>query len=77
MIKEENARYVIDAKGKKTGVMLDIESYNEMLEIIDDYYCQKEYERVKDDTDAELAAGDFVSLEELKIQIRKTRKKSA
>jgi hypothetical protein len=65
IIKEENARCFLKANGKMTGVTSDIESYNEMLEIIDDYYCQKEYDRVKEKTDAEMAAGDFVMSDEL------------
>ena len=77
MIKEENTRYLVDAKGKKTGVFLDIVTYNAMLEIIDDYYCQKEYDRVREVTEAELAHGDFVTLDQLKTRLRKERKKGA
>ncbi len=77
MIKEKNTRYLVDAKGKKTDVFLDMETNNSVLEIIDDYYCRKEYDRVKEATDAEIAQGDFVTLDHLKTKFRKQHKKSA
>ncbi len=44
--------------------------HNSVFEPIDDYYCQKEYDSVKVATDAEISQGDFVTLDQLKMQRR-------
>lgn len=39
---------------KRTAEILDIETFEEMLEIIDDYYCTKAYDESKPKVDAEI-----------------------
>lgn len=79
MIKEPVAKYIIDSKGKRTGVVLDVKTYEEILELIDDYNCAKAYDESKPIVDKEIARGEFTTLDEL-LESRKkklvTKKKS-
>ena len=74
LINEENARYLVDVEEKKTGVLLDMEAYNSLMEFIDDCYCLKEYDRVEAANDAEIAQGYFVIPDQLKTKFRRQHK---
>lgn len=79
MIKEPIAKYIVDSKGKRTGVVLDVKTYEEILELIDDYYCTKAYDESKPIVDKEIAQGDFSTIDALLASRKKkvaTKKKS-
>ena len=73
MIKEPVAQYIIDTKGKKTGVVLDLKTYEEILDLIDDYYCVKAYDEAKPNVLKEIERGEFSTLEELLGEMKKTK----
>lgn len=64
MVKEPVPQYVVNKDGERTAVILDIEAFEEMLEIIDDYYCTKAYDESKPKVDAEIKRGDYSTLDE-------------
>lgn len=62
-------QFIINKKGIKTGVYLDIKSYEKLLEEIEDLYlCNMA--RIVEETDKESH-----TLEEVKKQLKKNRKK--
>lgn len=74
MLKEPIAQYIVNTKGKRTGVVLDIKVYEEILEALDDYFCARAYKRSKVKTDSEIAKGEFVTLRELRTNSKRTKK---
>ena len=46
-------RYIVDEKGKRVGVLLDIEDYHRLLEELEELECIRAYEAAK-------ASGDEV-----------------
>ena len=77
MIKEPVAQYIVDAKGKRTAVIMDIETYEGILELLDELSCAKAYDNAVEGVRREIAHGEVTTLEEL-LRSRKTkpRKKS-
>ncbi len=47
MANSSKTKYVIDNKGKKIAVVIDIEKYEKMIDELDDYYRRKEYSKTK------------------------------
>jgi len=64
MIKEPVAQYIVDAKGKRTAVILEIAAHENLLDLLDDYYCSKAFDESKPIIDAEIAQGKFSTLDE-------------
>jgi hypothetical protein len=63
---EIKANFIIDEKGKKKSVILDIKQFNDLLETLQDYY-EIAHAALEKDPDLENA----ISLEDLKKQILK------
>lgn len=68
-----NEQFLIDNQGNKIAVVLDIQTYQKILEDLDEFYCEKAYEQAVIETDQEIAQGEYLSLDEYMIQ-RKTKK---
>jgi hypothetical protein len=64
MIFDLQEQYLTDANGNKIAVVIDIDTYQKLIEEIDELYCQKGYEQAVVETDPEIAAGDYVTLDE-------------
>jgi hypothetical protein len=64
MIFDLQEQYLTDANGNKIAVVIDIDTYQKLIEEIDELYCQKEYEQAVVETEPEIAAGDYVTLDE-------------
>jgi hypothetical protein len=72
MIKEPVAKYIVNSKGKRTGVILDMKTYEEILDLLDDYYCTKAYDEAKPIVEAEIARGEYETLDDF-LASRKTK----
>ena len=60
-IKEQ---YLTDTEGNKIAVVIEIETYQKLMEELDELYCLKGYEQAVAETEAEIEAGDYITLEE-------------
>ena len=61
---EISPRYIIDGMGKKTEVILDISTFEKMLESLEDLYFGLHAEQV-------LQAGEFIDFDEANKKILK------
>ena len=66
-------KFVIDANGKKTAVILDLKIYEKLIDEIDDLNCALGYDQAKKENELDLKSGNSITLEEF-ISKRKTRK---
>jgi len=55
-------QYITNAQGDRIAVILDIMAYQKLLEEMDSFLCWKGYQQAVEETDSELADGDFVTL---------------
>jgi hypothetical protein len=62
-----NEQFLTDNQGKKIAVIIDLETYQKMLDDLDEFYCEKGYEQSIIETEEELNQGDWISLEEYLI----------
>lgn len=60
-IKEQ---YLTDTEGNKIAVVIEIETYQKLMEELDELYCLKGYEQAVVETEAEIADGDYITLED-------------
>ena len=58
----EPQQYVVDAHGNRVAVMLDIASYEQLLEAAEEVSCVRDYDAAKPVVEAELKAGEFTTL---------------
>ena len=75
MMKEPVARYIVNAKGKRTSVILDVKTYEEILDLLDDYFCTKAYDEAKPIVEAEIARGEITTLDDFLASRKKTVRK--
>ena len=75
MFTTRRKHFIVDENGKPQSIILDIETYNQMLELIEDNDDVKEYKKAKPKVDAALKAGDYVTLRE--FQKHRPQKKNA
>jgi hypothetical protein len=57
-------QFVIDAEGKRIGVLLDLETYERLVEAWEDAEDQRLYDEAAPQAHAELARGETVTLDE-------------
>ena len=57
-------QYVTDAHGNRVAVMLDLATYEQLLEAADEASCVRAYDAAKPMVEAELKAGKFTTLKE-------------
>lgn len=56
-------QYITNAQGDRIAVILEITAYQKLLEEMDEFVCWKGYQQAVEETDPELANGDFVTLD--------------
>ena len=64
VIVSKKKQFITDDSGKRVGVILDISTYRNMLDELDDYCCRKAYDRSKKETDREVKEGQYVTIED-------------
>ncbi len=60
MVKEE--QFLTDAKGKRTGVLLDLQTYEHLREAEEELADIRDYDALHDRAHAEIAAGQCATL---------------
>ncbi len=60
LVKEE--QFLTDAKGKRTGVVLDLQTYEHLREAEETLADIRDYDALHDRAHAEIAAGQFTTL---------------
>jgi hypothetical protein len=60
MVKEE--QFLTDAKGRRTGVLLDLKTYEHLREAVEELADIRDYDALHDRAHAEIAAGQFATL---------------
>lgn len=68
-----NEQFIIDQQGNKIAVVIDIETYQKILDDLDEFYCERAYEKAVAETNQEINQGEYLSLEEYMSQ-RNTQK---
>ena len=71
LAKEE--QFLTDAKGKRTGVVLDLKTYEHLREAEEELADIQTYDALRDRAHAEIAAGQFETL----TSYRASRKRKA
>ena len=66
-------QFLTDAKGKRTGVVLDLATYERLRDAEEELVDIQTYDALRDRAHAEIAAGQFTTL----TSYRKTRKRKA
>jgi hypothetical protein len=64
---ELREQYLIDENGNRIAVVLDINTYQKLLDELDEYHCIKGYEQAVTETEPEIASGDCLTLEQYLI----------
>ena len=64
MLTTEKQQFIVNKKGKKVGVLLDMPTYEKFLEAYEDMEDIRDYDEVKEKVEKEIANGDVVTLEE-------------
>jgi hypothetical protein len=72
MIRKLN--FVTDPSGKQIGVMLDLRSYQSLLQSTEELKELREYDRAREKVYAEIARGEFTTIEELKKELSKKKR---
>lgn len=62
-----NEQFLIDNQGNKIAVVIELETYQKMLDDLDEFYCEKVYAQGIIETEAEITQGDCLSLEKYLI----------
>ena len=57
-------RYLTDKEGNKIAVVLDIETYQNLLDELDELSCEKGYEQAVIETNTEIEREDYITLDE-------------
>ncbi|MEW5842277.1 MAG: hypothetical protein AB1775_03330 [Bacteroidota bacterium] len=66
-------KYVIDAKGRKKAVILDIKIYEKLMDEIDELNCALGFDEAKKGNEMDLKKGNLITLDEF-IAKRKSLK---
>ncbi len=60
----QKKKFIINKSGKPTDVILDIKTYEKVIEELDELYCIREYDKAKKTTDSEINKGEYVTLDD-------------
>lgn len=66
-MRHKKARYIVDEKGKRTAVILDLATYRMLLEALDELECIRAYDEAK------ACEEDVLPLEEATREIERER----
>ena len=72
-MKTKVEQFLTDAKGKRTGVVLDLKTYEHLLEAEEELADIQTYDVLRDRAHAEISAGQFETL----TSYRASRKRKA
>lgn len=74
---EPNKKYITDVKGNKTAVILDLKTYEQLVEEIDELNCALGYDHAKKENAKDIANGNVTTLDKFiaKQNSKKTQKK--
>jgi hypothetical protein len=61
---EQSEQYLTDASGNRVAVVIDIAIYQQLLDELDELRCIKGYEQAVAETELEIAAGDYLTLDQ-------------
>lgn len=64
MLSDLHEQYITDAQGKRIAVVLNINTYQKLLEDLDEFYCLRGYEQGVAETEPEILSGDYLTLEQ-------------
>lgn len=56
-------QYITNVQGDRIAVILNIEAYQKLLDEMDEFLCWRGYQQAVEETDSELANGDFVTID--------------
>ncbi len=71
-VKEQNVPYVVDSRGKRVSVVLDVATYERLLEAEREFDDIRAYDKARQKVKSVLQSGDYLELKEYK-QKRKKR----
>ncbi len=57
-------QYLTDAQGNQIAIVLDLQTYQSLLDELEELRCQQGYEQAVAETEPEIQAGDYVTLEQ-------------
>ncbi len=57
-------QYLTDTQGNQIAIVLDLQTYQSLLDELDELRCQQGYEQAVAETEPEIQAGDYVTLEQ-------------
>ncbi len=67
-------KYIVNERGKKIAVQLDLKTYQQLIEAYEDFCDNRTLDRVKPLTDAEIARGDYLDWNDVvALRLRKRR----
>ena len=69
MTLSKKEQYIVDADGKRVAVLLDIATYDKLIEELEDIADVRAYREEKPIVDTEIAAGNYVTAEELRKEL--------
>ena len=55
-------RFVVDDKGKKTAVILDIKTFTELIDEIDELDCALGFDQSRERNSKDIENGNFISI---------------
>ena len=60
---QHQEQYITNVEGERIAVILNINAYQKLLDEMDEFLCWKGYQQAVEETESEIEAGDFVTLE--------------
>lgn len=57
-------KFVIDAKGNRTAVILDMKTYEELIDEIDELNCALAFDQAKKGNEIDLGKGNYITLDD-------------
>ncbi|MEB3882059.1 hypothetical protein [Lyngbya sp. CCY1209] len=61
---ESPPQYLTDAEGNKIAVVLQLQTYQQLLDELDELRCQQGYQQAIEETEAEIQSGDYLTLDQ-------------
>jgi len=74
MLKVKRKSYLTDDAGKRVAVVLDMKTFEQIEDELDELACIQAYDKAKPETDAAISRGDYITLEEYLAKHNKKRK---
>jgi hypothetical protein len=65
-VAQKGEHFVVDGSGQRVAVVLDIGSYQKLIDAAEDNADLRAYKAAKPTIDAQMARGDFTTIEEFR-----------